>query len=84
MNQDESDGRAPEAKITVTRLNAYFNKFHAIHDMTTSAQGGARYAGVLAGGGGLYAQQIVTRMRYDMDRAKQMAFDAMGFSPEDY
>ena len=58
--------------------------FHAVHDLTTSAQGGAKYAGVMMGGGGLYAQNIVTRMRYDMARAKQMAFDAMGFSPEDY
>lgn len=56
--------------------------FHAVHDLTTSAHGGAKYAGVLMGGGGLYAQNIVTRMRYDMDRAKQMAFDAMGWSPE--
>jgi 4-hydroxybutyryl-CoA dehydratase/vinylacetyl-CoA-Delta-isomerase len=58
--------------------------FHAVHDLTTSAQGGARYAGLLLAGGGLYAQNIVTRMRYDMDRAKQMAFDAMGWSPEEY
>ncbi len=58
--------------------------FHAVHDLTTSAQGGAKYAGVMMGGGGLYAQNIVTRMRYDMERAKQMAFDAMGFSPDDY
>ena len=57
--------------------------FHAVHDLTTSAHGGAKYAGVMMGGGGLYAQNIVTRMRYDMDRAKHMAFDAMGWSPED-
>jgi 4-hydroxybutyryl-CoA dehydratase / vinylacetyl-CoA-Delta-isomerase len=57
--------------------------FHAIHDLTTSAQGGAKYAGVLMGGGGLYAQNIVTRMRYDMERAKRMAFDAMGWSPDE-
>ncbi len=57
--------------------------FHAVHDLTTSAYGGAKYAGVMMGGGGLYAQNIVTRMRYDMDRAKHMAFDAMGWSPED-
>ncbi|MBM3594322.1 MAG: 4-hydroxyphenylacetate 3-hydroxylase [Alphaproteobacteria bacterium] len=54
--------------------------FHAVHDLTTSAYGGAKYAGLLFGGGGLYAQAIVTRMRYDMERARQMAFDAMGWS----
>jgi 4-hydroxybutyryl-CoA dehydratase / vinylacetyl-CoA-Delta-isomerase len=56
--------------------------FHAVHDLTTSAQGGAKYAGVMMGGGGLYAQNIVTRMRYDMERAKRMAFEAIGWSPD--
>ncbi|WP_437930829.1 phosphate ABC transporter ATP-binding protein PstB [Sorangium sp. So ce291] len=30
----EPEADAPPAKISVTRLNAYFNKFHAIHDIT--------------------------------------------------
>src|SRR5688572_16596319 len=30
----EPESEAPAAKISVTRLNAYFHKFHAIHDIT--------------------------------------------------
>jgi 4-hydroxybutyryl-CoA dehydratase/vinylacetyl-CoA-Delta-isomerase len=52
--------------------------FHAIHDATASAFGGANYVGLLLAGGGLYAQNVVTRVRYDMERAKQLALASMG------
>jgi 4-hydroxybutyryl-CoA dehydratase/vinylacetyl-CoA-Delta-isomerase len=52
--------------------------FHAIHDATSSAYGGANYVGLLLAGGGLYAQNVVTRVRYDMARAKALALESMG------
>jgi 4-hydroxybutyryl-CoA dehydratase/vinylacetyl-CoA-Delta-isomerase len=54
--------------------------FHAIHDFTTSAHGGARYVGLLLAGGGLYAQAVVTRSRYDLGRAKALALAAFGWT----
>jgi 4-hydroxybutyryl-CoA dehydratase/vinylacetyl-CoA-Delta-isomerase len=53
--------------------------FHAVHDLTTSAHGGARYVGILQGGGGLHTQAVVTRGRYDMARAKRMALESFGW-----
>jgi 4-hydroxybutyryl-CoA dehydratase/vinylacetyl-CoA-Delta-isomerase len=53
--------------------------FHAIHDFTSSAAGGAKYVGLLLSGGGLYAQAVVSRGRYDMVRAKQMALATFGW-----
>jgi 4-hydroxybutyryl-CoA dehydratase/vinylacetyl-CoA-Delta-isomerase len=54
--------------------------FHAIHDFTSSAHGGARYVGLLLAGGGLYAQAVVTRGRYDMAGAKERALAAFGWT----
>jgi 4-hydroxybutyryl-CoA dehydratase/vinylacetyl-CoA-Delta-isomerase len=54
--------------------------FHAIHDLTTSAHGGARYVGLLLSGGGLYAQAVVSRGRYDMARAKEMALASFNWT----
>jgi 4-hydroxybutyryl-CoA dehydratase/vinylacetyl-CoA-Delta-isomerase len=54
--------------------------FHAIRDLTASAQAGRAMVGKLHGSGGLYAQRIVTRGRYDMDRAKHLALGAIGLS----
>jgi 4-hydroxybutyryl-CoA dehydratase/vinylacetyl-CoA-Delta-isomerase len=54
--------------------------FHAIHDFTTSASGGAKYVGLLLSGGGLYAQAVVSRGRYNMVRAKAMALESFGWS----
>ncbi|WP_437909305.1 phosphate ABC transporter ATP-binding protein PstB [Sorangium sp. So ce327] len=36
----EPEDEAPPAKISVTRLNAYFHKFHAIHDITLNIPDG--------------------------------------------
>jgi 4-hydroxybutyryl-CoA dehydratase/vinylacetyl-CoA-Delta-isomerase len=52
--------------------------FHAIRDLSVSAHGGATTIGRLHGAGGLHAQRIVTRGRYDMDRAKGLARKAAG------
>ncbi len=49
--------------------------FHAIRDLTADAYGGWRAVTNIQAGGGLYAQRIVTRRHYDLDRARQMALD---------
>lgn len=47
--------------------------FHAIRDMTADSLGGWYAVTNLQAGGGLYAQRVVSRMHYDMDRAKSLA-----------
>ncbi|MGE0621332.1 MAG: 4-hydroxyphenylacetate 3-hydroxylase N-terminal domain-containing protein [Pseudomonadales bacterium] len=47
--------------------------FHAIRDLTADAYGGWNAVTNIQAGGGLYAQRIVSRLHYDMDRAKQTA-----------
>lgn len=56
--------------------------FHAIRDYTADAFGGWQQVTTLQGGGGLYAQQIVARKNYDMDRAKQMARACAGVTAD--
>jgi 4-hydroxybutyryl-CoA dehydratase/vinylacetyl-CoA-Delta-isomerase len=52
--------------------------FQAIKDLTMTPYGSYRTVAKLLGGGGLYAQRIVTRGKYDMGRAKAMALRASG------
>ena len=52
--------------------------FHTIRDYTADAYGGWQLVTVLHAGGGLYAQQLVARKHYNMDRAKQLALEASG------
>jgi 4-hydroxybutyryl-CoA dehydratase / vinylacetyl-CoA-Delta-isomerase len=47
--------------------------FHLIRDLTADAHGGKYMVGYLVGGGGLMAQQLVTRKHFDMERAKRAA-----------
>lgn len=54
--------------------------FHALKDLTSSAWAGNEAVTQLHAGGGLFAQRVVTRGRYDMDRAKQDALDYAGLS----
>ena len=56
--------------------------FHAIRDLTADAMGGWRYVTNIQAGGGLYAQRIVTRKHYDMEKAKRMALHAARMLPE--
>ena len=51
--------------------------FHAIRDIAVSAHGGRLTIGRLQGAGGLYAQKIAARGRYDMNRAKKLALQLM-------
>lgn len=57
--------------------------FHAVRDFTASDQAGRISVAKLHGGGGLYAQRIVARGRYNMDHAKAVARDAVGLSDAD-
>jgi len=52
--------------------------FHAIRDISADAYGGWQLVTMLQSGGGLYAQRVVARKHYDMDRAKQLALAAAG------
>lgn len=56
--------------------------FHAIRDLTADAFGGWHLVTNVQSGGGLYAQRIVTRKHYDMERAKAMARHAAGIVAE--
>lgn len=52
--------------------------FHAIRDLTADSFGGWKAVTNIQAGGGLYAQRIVTRNHYDLDRAMHMALEAAG------
>jgi len=54
--------------------------FHTIRDLTADAYGGWLAVTNIQAGGGLYAQRIVTRRHYDLDRAKQMALEVAGLA----
>ncbi|MGD9752688.1 MAG: 4-hydroxyphenylacetate 3-hydroxylase N-terminal domain-containing protein [Acidimicrobiia bacterium] len=56
---------------------------HTIRDLTADAYGGWKFVTNIQAGGGLYAQRIVTRKHYDMDRAKRLALEATGLSEGD-
>lgn len=53
--------------------------FHAIRDLTADAYGGWHAVTNLQSGGGLFAQRLVTRKHYDLDRAISHARTVAGF-----
>ncbi|MGV9711551.1 4-hydroxyphenylacetate 3-hydroxylase N-terminal domain-containing protein [Gordonia sp. NPDC003424] len=54
--------------------------FHAIRDFTADAYGGWQLVTMLQSGGGLYAQRLVARKHYDMDKAKRLALELAGLA----
>ncbi|MCF7549417.1 4-hydroxyphenylacetate 3-hydroxylase N-terminal domain-containing protein [Pseudonocardia sp. WMMC193] len=54
--------------------------FHAIRDTTADAYGGWHLVTNIQSGGGLYAQRLVTRKNYDVDRARALGLKAAGLS----
>ena len=54
--------------------------FHAIRDTTADALGGWHQVTNLQSGGGLFAQKLVTRKNYDIERARALALKAAGLS----
>ncbi len=55
--------------------------FHAIRDLTAGNFGGWKAVTKVQGGGGLYAQRIVTRKHFDLDHARNAALAAIGLEP---
>lgn len=54
--------------------------FHAIRDFTADAYGGWQLVTMMQSGGGLYAQRLVARKHYDMDKAKSLAKELAGLA----
>lgn len=54
--------------------------FHAIYDFTAGANGSWWSIAMLQSGGGLYAQRIVTKGRYDIEAAKKKALESAHLS----
>jgi 4-hydroxybutyryl-CoA dehydratase/vinylacetyl-CoA-Delta-isomerase len=54
--------------------------FHAIRDTTADAYGGWHLVTNIQSGGGLFAQRLVTRKHYDMDRARHLGLKAAGLA----
>lgn len=52
--------------------------FHAIKDLTADSYGGWKLVTNMQSGGGLYAQRIVTRGKFNMDNARARALAAAG------
>jgi 4-hydroxybutyryl-CoA dehydratase/vinylacetyl-CoA-Delta-isomerase len=52
--------------------------FHAIRDLTADALGGWHLVTNLQSGGGLFAQRLVTRKHYDLERARRLGLRAAG------
>jgi 4-hydroxybutyryl-CoA dehydratase / vinylacetyl-CoA-Delta-isomerase len=52
--------------------------FNAIRDLTADTQGGWRLVTHIQSGGGLFAQRIVMRKHYPMERAKKRALHSAG------
>ncbi len=52
--------------------------FHAIRDLTAGNFGGWKAVTKVQGGGGLYAQRIVTRKHFDLNAAREAALHATG------
>jgi len=52
--------------------------FHLIRNMTADASGGWTAVTTVQAGGGLYAQRLVMRNHFDMERVKGLALDMIG------
>lgn len=57
--------------------------FHALRDVVASGHAGQKQVATLQGGGGLTAQRIVTRGRYDLEKAKRQALELAGLDAPD-
>lgn len=57
--------------------------FHTIRDLTADSYGGWKLVTNIQAGGGLYAQRIVTRKHYDIQKAKAAALRVAGLSAAD-
>jgi 4-hydroxybutyryl-CoA dehydratase/vinylacetyl-CoA-Delta-isomerase len=83
LENPETRGYVEKYMSTGTETDAQerLRLFHAIRDLTADAYGGWHLVTNLQSGGGLFAQRIVTRRHYDMERAKAYARHAAGIEP---
>ena len=56
--------------------------FHAIRDYTADQYGGWQLVTMLQAGGGLFAQQLVAKKHYDMNRARVLACETAGIESD--
>jgi len=78
-NPDTGEGLRKYMSTSPTVSGEYRARlFLAIRDFTASDFGGWNQVGVLQGGGGLFAQRVVTRGKFDFDAAREMALDEAG------
>lgn len=75
MENDQVGHLARKYMSTMQSVDGLYRTrlFHAIRDLTADAYGGWNAVTNIQAGGGLYAQRIVSRLHYDMDRAKETA-----------
>ena len=80
-NPDVGDLIKKYMSTTSTVDGAYrLRLFHALKDFTSGAFAGNQTVTQLHAGGGLYAQRVVTRARYDIDSAKEKAIAVAGLN----
>jgi len=82
LENDEVGELARKYMSTRTGVDGEYRTrlFHAIRDLTADSYGGWQAVTTIQAGGGLYAQRIVTRRHYDLDRAKEMALATAGLT----
>jgi len=75
MENDQVGHLARKYMSTMQSVDGLYRTrlFHAIRDLTADAYGGWNAVTNIQAGGGLYAQRIVSRLHYDMDKAKETA-----------
>jgi 4-hydroxybutyryl-CoA dehydratase/vinylacetyl-CoA-Delta-isomerase len=85
LDNEETGGLVRKYMATMEGVDGEYRirLFHAIRDLTADAYGGWLQVTNIQGGGGLYAQRIVTRKHYDIEHAKRMALESAGIDPVD-
>lgn len=75
MENDQIGHLARKYMSTMQSVDGLYRTrlFHAIRDLTADAYGGWNTVTNIQAGGGLYAQRIVSRLHYDMNKAKETA-----------
>ncbi len=70
--ENPETGRLRKYMRTATGVDGDYRMrlFHAIRDLTADAYGGWKLVTDIQSGGGLYAQRIVARKHYDMERPR--------------
>jgi 4-hydroxybutyryl-CoA dehydratase/vinylacetyl-CoA-Delta-isomerase len=80
LENDETGALIRKYMATMNGVDGEYRMrlFHAIRDLTADAYGGWLQVTNIQGGGGLFAQRIVTRKHYDLEHARHLALMAAG------